>query len=207
MGKNGSLKRRAQAKLASSKRKLSDKANTTFETFDRAAVHDHGDGVPDVSSSILKDCNAQSASSWKLKAAANVDSSGKENVTDFEEKRASTRSSSIESRTYFIANTFCLNNLLCDFFMCRNCGSFNCELGVTGHQGFASRLEVRCLSCNYFKEDYATPRINDSELKTEPFEINRRMTLYSHEIGSSQAALEKFSSSTGIQVMHLKTFQ
>ena len=63
-----------------------------------------------------------------------------------------------------------------------------------------------------FKEcDVIATRSRYNELsysdENSPYEINKRMVMFSHEVGSSHSALEKFSSTVGIPNMHLKTFQ
>lgn len=93
---------------------------------------------------------------------------------------------------------------------CAECGEsgslYVCVL--EGKQmGYSTKLSLKCKHCEYSKEGYSSPRCNYSNEPSTPFEINRRMALFSHEIGGSHASLKKFSAVVGMPVMTLSTYQ
>ena len=104
-------------------------------------------------------------------------------------------------------------NSLFDSLLCPEC--FEDHLCVSiGHgecQGFATKLFLKCTKCKFQKSVMSSPRSRYANIPysdaTMPFDINKRMVMFSHEIGSSHSALDKFSAVVGIPNMHLKTYQ
>ena len=80
-------------------------------------------------------------------------------------------------------------------------------------RGFATKLRLYCRTCDFSKSTMTSPRSRyagipyASDKYNCPYDINKRMVLYSHGVGSSHSALEKFTATVGIPNMHLKTYQ
>lgn len=114
----------------------------------------------------------------------------------------------VQDQNWILLHVFQLTRLLCDIH-CPECLETGLSVNVcTGENaGFAAKLALRCDGCGYAKFEFSSPRIGDSTSMNVAFEANRRMTMFSHEIGGSHAALQSFSTVMGIPGMHLKTFQ
>ena len=111
--------------------------------------------------------------------------------------------------TFFEKRPHTLTDLMSEL-RCAECGEsgslYVCVL--EGKQmGYSTKLSLKCKHCEYSKEGYSSPRCNYSNEPSTPFEINRRMALFSHEIGGSHASLKKFSAVVGMPVMTLSTYQ
>lgn len=93
--------------------------------------------------------------------------------------------------------------------LCGECHSPGLALEIMEgkQQGFSARLRLQCTACKHHQEVYTSPRLPSEETKRPPFDINRRMTLASHEIGAGHASLRKIANVMGMPNMHLKTFQ
>ncbi|XP_076455485.1 uncharacterized protein LOC143290080 [Babylonia areolata] len=97
-----------------------------------------------------------------------------------------------------------VGNLLCP--ECHNSG-VSVSVSETERAGYASKLVLKCEECGYQNAEMSSPRLQVDNKQNVAFEINRRMTVLSHEVGGSHAVLQAFSTVTGVPGMHLKTFQ
>lgn len=112
-------------------------------------------------------------------------------------------------QVWCLAHTTQLSRLICDV-LCPNCFEDGLTIQVVEgeNQGFATKLELVCRSCDsQLKRIMSSPRQDDSSKANVPFELNTRMTVFSHEVGKSYGACDKFGTVMGIPVMHLNCFQ
>lgn len=116
--------------------------------------------------------------------------------------------SNLQNQTWALVHVCQLTKLLSGL-ACPECTETKLSVTVCEGQnaGFSSKLQLSCDECDYIQCVMSSPRLEDSDSKRISFEINRKMTVFSHEIGGSHAVLQTFSTVVGIPGMHLKTFQ
>ena len=123
-------------------------------------------------------------------------------------QRAFTDGLSKSSQQWFIRHVTQMSELI-GGMLCPDCYSPSLSVSICEeeHAGLSSRVSIRCLNCLFENCTMSSPRERGSAKRKVPFVVNKKMCLFSHEVGASNAALVKFSTVMGIPGMHLKTFQ
>jgi hypothetical protein len=101
-------------------------------------------------------------------------------------------------------------NQMFDNVLCGNClkPGLTVQILQGMQRGFSSRIKLMCPNCPEGQEIYTSPRVKSEDARyLQPFDINRRLTLVSHELGAGHSSLRKISNVMGMPNMHLKTYQ
>lgn len=121
----------------------------------------------------------------------------------FDILQPSTSSVTVQKQLYFIANTDIMNQLLA-IVQCNKCKSNSVKIHIEegDQKGFASKLVLMCDKCGLSNTSMSSPKVEDGHY----YDINTRLTMFSHEVGGSYRTLEKLSESIGIPAIHKSAF-
>ena len=110
-------------------------------------------------------------------------------------------------RGWVLVETAQLDFLLAGARCGRNCANSSLSMQMTDTKlGFCREMQLVCSECGVLNIENSSPRINDSENPQDPFEVNERAVLYTHELGASYAPLQKLCTVFGMQGLSEKTF-
>jgi hypothetical protein len=155
-------------------------------------VQEDSDDVVDAETSFSDEKQLRNASKSKIEAMK---------LTSEEPLRSS------DNQMWMFAHCRQLTDLISDVF-CPAChGDLSISIDSNENFGWAAKMVLACNSCSYQKTKYSSPRIENSEKENVSFEINKRMTLFTHELGKSHTALQSLSTVMGMKNMHFSTCQ
>ncbi|KAK7096021.1 hypothetical protein V1264_005368 [Littorina saxatilis] len=110
-------------------------------------------------------------------------------------------------RTWCIVECGQLNSLLSDV-KCPECEAGHLTIRVGESMGLSQELALCCDSCQYRRSEFSSPReSNRNHMKNVPFDVNKQIVLYSHEIGSGYSSVEKLCTVFGMPVMNKSSYQ
>lgn len=106
------------------------------------------------------------------------------------------------NQTWILLHLIQLEKLLCDV-LCPLCMQPGFTVQVAESAGFCSIMSIHCKLCKYTNSAHSSPKVNNNK---SVYEVNRRMTLFSHECGGGQSTLQTLCMVMGIPGMSLATY-